>query len=176
MAKLKKVMVPDTARKTAFVAAEYAVGQWCYPNGVFSEADIAALGAANSNKPGFASVGDAKLTRAGVGTPSNAAGRCFPIDKLIFIPEDSDSDHTTIEAGASVVYYTAGQFETDQYSDVSGTGGAFGDYLKIGANGVLVEETTPTTETALSVARVIKVNDSGPDVNFKSLVFEMIND
>lgn len=171
MGVLKKVIVPDQARKTAYAAAAYEVGSWCSLNGNFSAGDIASLGAANSNKPGYAYVGDPKLTQVTTGV----MGRVYPIDKLVFIPEDSDADHDTVAAGQACTYYTAGRFETDQYTDVSGTGGAFGDYLKLGTGGKLVEEATATTETAQSVARVVKVNDEGPTVAKKTLVFEMIS-
>lgn len=171
MGVLKKVIAPDEARKTAYAAASYEVGSWCSLNGVFSAADIVALGTANSNKPGYAYVGDPKLTQVTTGV----MGRVYPIDKLIFIREDSDSSHDTVAAGEACNYYTAGRFETDQYTDVSGTGGAFGDYLKLGTGGKLVEEATATTETAQSVARVIKVNDEGPNVDKKTLVFEIIS-
>lgn len=168
---LKKVIVPDEARKSAYVAAEYEVGTWCSLNGVFSAGDITSLGTANSNKPGYASVGDPKLTQVTTGV----TGRVYPIDKLITIPEDSDADHDTVPAGASAIYYTEGRFETDQYTTVSGTGAAFGDYLKLGTGGKLVEESSAQTETGASVARVIKINDGNGQFTKESLVFEMIS-
>jgi len=171
MAIMKKVIVPDHARKTAYAAAAYDIGTWCSLNGTFSASDITTLGSDNSNKPGYASTGDPKLTQVTTGV----MGRVFPIDKLVFIPEDSESDHDSVAAGQACLYYTEGRFETDQYTDVSGTGGAFGDYLKLGTGGKLVEEATATTETAASVARVIKVNDTGPDTAHKTLVYEMIS-
>lgn len=169
---LKKVIVPDHARKSAYAASEYEVGSWCSLDGVFSAADILALGT-SANKPGYAYVGDPKLTQVTTGV----TGRVYPIDKLIFIPEDSDTSHDTVPAGACAIYYTEGRFETDQYTSVSGTGAAFGDYLKLGTGGKLVEEAAATTETAASVARVIKINDGNGQygtVGRETLVFEML--
>ena len=172
MAFIKEVNVPDNARKSAYVAAAYDVGTWVSLNGEFSASDITALGTSNSNKPGYASTGDKKLTQVTTGI----LGRVFPINKKIFIPEDSDTDHDSVAAGQMCIYYTEGQFETDQYTSVSGTGAAFGDYLKLTTGGKLAEEAAATTETAASVARVIEIHngDDGGDTTKDSLIFEMI--
>jgi len=172
MAFLKKVNVPDEARKTAFAATAMSPGQWVKLNGEFSAGDITSLGSSASNKPGYASVGDKKLTLITT-SDDNITGRVAVVDKLVFIPEDSDTDSNAIAAGQSCVYYTEGQFETDQYTSVSGTGAAFGDYLKPDDNSKLQEEASASTETTKSIARVIKINNSG-DSTKDSLVFEMI--
>jgi hypothetical protein len=176
MAFLKKVNVPQHARLSGYAAAEYPIGTWVKLDGFWSTSDVAALGA-NAYKPGYAQVGDKKLTKITT-SDDNITGRVGIVDKLIYIPEDSDTDHDDIAAGQSCIYYTEGQFETDQYATVSGTGAAFGNYLKVNDDGKLIEEATATTETSKSVARVIKVNDSTvsgeTDFANESIVFEIL--
>jgi len=169
---LKKVNVPVHARKTAYATENIEVGLWCYPNGFWTADQIADLDPSIRNKPGYAYVGAPRMSIASTGD----TGRKYPVDKLIFIPEygDSDTRFTVIVSGAGLNYYTEGQFETDQYVDVSGTGATFGDYLKLETGtGRLCEEATATTETAESVARVIKINNAG-DPTKDSLIFEML--
>jgi len=172
---LKKVKVPDTECQFGYVAAATAPGIWHKWNGEFSAGDITTLTSTYSNKPGYASAGDRKLTKATT-SDTTVTGRVGPVSKNIYIPEDSDSSHTTIYQGQMALFFTGGQFETDQFVSVSGTGGAFGDYLKLNDDGKLVEESTATTETAASVARVVRLNnmDSGGASAYDSLVFEMI--
>jgi hypothetical protein len=171
MAFLKKVNVPAGAGKTAYAGEEMEQGLWVELSGEFSAVQINNLPSGQKNKPGYASVGDKRVIKA---TGSGDTGRVYPVKKIIVEPEDSDSDsdYTTIDAGQSLTYFTEGTFETDQYTDVSGTGAAFGDYLKLSSS-KLVEEAAATTETANSVARVIKINNSG-DSTKDSLEFEMI--
>jgi len=172
MAFLKKVNVHDEDRHTAFAAAAMTIGQWVKLNGDFSAGDITTLGASYSNKPGYASAGDPKLTLITT-SDTTVTGRVGIVDKLIFIPEDADTSHDDIAKGQCCIYYTGGRFETDQYSSVSGTGAAFGNFLKVDDNSVLVEESTATTETTASVARVIKSNTGG-EYTKDSLVFEIL--
>lgn len=172
MAFLKKVIVPDEACKSGYAAAAYQPGQWVKLNGTFSAADITALPAGQKNKPGYASAGDVKFTRLTT-SDDNITGRVGVLGKLIFVPEDSDTDHDDIAAGQSCLVFTAGRFETDQYTSVSGTGAAFGDYLKPTDTGTLGEEASPTTETTKSVARVFKINNTG-NPSYDSLVFDII--
>lgn len=172
MAFLKKVNVPDNDVLSAYAAAAYDVGVWAKEDGEFSASDIAALPSGQKNKPGYAFAGAKKLTRLTT-SDDNVTGRVGVIGKNITIPEDSDTSHDSVAAGQSCLYFRGGQFETDQYVSVSGTGAAFGDYLKVDANGKLVEEASPTTETTKSVARVVKINNSGTVAN-DSLVFEII--
>jgi len=175
MAFLKEVNVPENARRTVYAAAAMEVGEWVKLDGEFSAGDIATLTSTNSNKPGYASTGDMKVTSL-TSSDDNITGRVGVVGKKIYIPEDSDTDHDDIAAGQSCILYTAGQFETDMYVSVSGTGGAFGDYLKVNDDAKLIEEASATTETAKSVARVIRVNDGsrGGDTTKDSLVFEIL--
>ena len=144
---------PDSARHgEAFVASGVKRGCFVKLDGVFTQADIDALPEGQKNKPGYAYVGAPKLNVAFKGV----TGRVFPVDYYVAAPEDSESDWDTIPAGHQAVYYTEGEFETDQYSGVSGTGANFGDYLKLNTKGQLTEEANPATETSESVARVVK--------------------
>ena len=152
--------VASSAKETrfgyAFVASGCTVGQFHNRFGEFSAADITALGD-NASKPGYAYEGDPKLGRVETGT----TGRAFPVNKLAFKPEDDETTHAAIAAGEQVIYYTAGDFITDQYdrdptSGISGTGAAFGNYLKLTVSGWLQEEATAGTQTTGSVAILIK--------------------
>lgn len=169
------VSVPPTARKGyAFVVSGCNIGQFHQMNGVFSAADIAALPDGQKNKPGYAYVGDKKLNRVDVGV----TGRVGPVGKLAFYPEDDESDYKAIDAGAKVVFYTEGEFVTDQYdhdvsAGVSGTGSNYGDYLKLTVSGWLTEEADPTTETTASVARVIRL-DTGASSSDDRLWYELL--
>ena len=141
----------------AFVASGCKCGQFHRMWGTFSAADITALGSDNSGKPGYAYQDDPKLGRIETGK----TGRAFPVNKLVFKPEDDESTHTDISAGEQVIYYTQGEFITDQYdrdpsTGISGTGAAFGNYLKLTVSGWLCEESDPETETTSSVAVVVK--------------------
>jgi len=149
---LELVDVPVHGRKTGYMAndtATYKKGSFVVASGTFSAADITTLGAANSNKPGFAVAGNPKLVRAW--TTNN--GVAWPINKIITIPEDGEDDNDTIEKGESCTYYTVGTFRTTEFTDV-GSSLVFGDFLKTTATGTLTVEATNTTETSESVARV----------------------
>ena len=175
MAFLKEVNVPENARRTAYAAAAMEVGEWVKLNGEFSAGDITTLGSDNSNKPGYASIGDMKVTSLTT-SDDHLTGRVGVVGKKIYVPEDADTEYDDIAKGQSCIVYVAGQFETDMYVSVSGTGGAFGDYLKVNDDAKLIEESSATTETSKSVARVIRVNngDRGGDTTKDSLIFEIL--
>jgi hypothetical protein len=149
---LELVNVPDSARKYGFAATEMRKGTFVVLSGTFSAGDISALPAAQRSKPGYASAGDLKLVRAYVG----ATGRCYPINKHIFVPEGADDDSDSILAGASAVYYDEGEFRTTEYTDLSASTD-FGDYLKLSTSGTLTAEAADHTESTASVARVVRV-------------------
>ena len=141
----------------AFVASGCKCGQFHREWGTFSAADITALTSSNSNKPGYAYEGDPKLGRI----ESGLTGRAFPVNKLAFKPEDDETTYADIAAGEQVIYYTQGEFISDQYdkdpsTGISGTGAAFGNYLKLTVSGWLTEEASAETETTASVAVLIK--------------------
>ena len=148
--------IPGMRHGMAYIAGAYYKGSFCKKDGVFSSSDITNLPTGQKNKPGYAKAGDLKLTQV-TSTADGQRGTVFPINKLIFKPEDSDSDDDLIPAGASVIYYQGGQYETDQYLEVSGTsGGDFGDNLEITVSGKLTESSY-TDESQYIVAKVIKM-------------------
>lgn len=150
-----EVKIPGIRHGMAYVAGAYAKGSFVQKDGVFSQSDIDGLPTGQKSKPGYASVGDNKLTQV-TSAAAGQRGLVFPINKLVFKPEDSDSDLDTIAAGASCIFYQGGQYETDQYTSVSGTGGVYNDNLEIGASGKLVESAEADTSTQV-VAKVIKL-------------------
>ena len=157
-----EVKIPGIRHGQAYIADAYYKGSFVEKDGVFSSADIDALPTGQKNKPGYASEGSMKLTQV-TSAAAGQRGRVFPINKLIYKPEDADSDNDLIAAGSSVIYYEGGQYETDQYLEVSGTaGGDFGDLLEITVSGKLTE--TSTTGTDSEVAEVIKMS-FGDDYN-----------
>ena len=91
-----------------------------------------------------------KAVQAGVGAPTTA--------EIVFEPNDKNA--------TGVVPTICGKFEatTDQFT------GSFndGDFMKIGANGKLVPETTPGTQTLLSIAQAIGAS-AGGFVRFKTI-------
>ena len=156
---LEVVNCPDNARHgDAFVASEMKKGTFVTVSGTFSAAEITALTAGQKSKPGYAYSGDPKLVQAYAGL----TGRCYPVDKKIFVPEDGDdaTANENIKAGAGAIYYEEGEFRTSEFTDVTTTAD-FGDYLKLSASGTLTDESALTTETTASVARVIKLNRTG---------------
>lgn len=166
---LEIVNVPAEARKgDAYLATSMKKGTFVVMSGTFSAADIAALPAGQKNKPGYAYAGDKKLVKAYAGD----TGRCFPVDKKIFVPEDADSSSETIDAGAGVIYYTEGEFRTTEFTDV--TSPVFGEYLKLSTSGTLTDEASPFTETGASVARVIKLESTSGDASDHRLHFVLL--
>jgi len=169
---LTRVIVPAHAiRGEAFAGEAFTKGTWVKISGTFSAGDISSLATGNKNIPGYASAGDFKVVQA----VSGDTMPCFPVDKMTVVPEGADSDKDTILAGAGVLYFTEGRYESDQYTSVSGTGAAYGDYLKIGASGKLVEEDDPAVRTTASVARCYKVHygDNG-NHTYDRVEFEML--
>ena len=149
---LELLNVPDSARKYGFVLTQMRKGTFVVQSGTFSAGEISALPAGQKNIPGYASAGDLKLVQAYVG----ATGRCFPVNKHIFVPEGADDDSDNVLAGASAVYYDEGEFRTTEYTDLSASTD-FGDYIKLSTSGTLTAESADHTETGESVARVIDV-------------------
>ena len=152
-----EVKIPGIRYGQAYVAGAYKKGSFVQLDGVFSQSDVDALPAGQKEVPGYASAGSRKLTQV-TSAAAGQRGLVYPINKLIFFPEDSDSTHDTILAGASCIYYAGAgsEYETDQFS-VSGTGGVFNDNLEIGAAGTLVESAEADTSTQV-VAKVIKLS------------------
>lgn len=147
---LEIVDVPVHGRKTGYMSddtATYKKGSFVVASGTFSAADITTLGAASSNKPGFAVANNPKLVRAWAGS----GGRAFPIDNIITVPEDGEDDLDTIAKGAVCTYYTGGTFRTSEFTDAGAL--VFGDFLKTTASGTITVEATATAETSDTVAR-----------------------
>ena len=141
----------------AYIAGAYYKGSFVKRDGVFSTADIAALPTGQKNLPGFASAGAQKLTQV-TAAAAGQRGTVHPINKLIFKPEDADSSEDLIPAGSGVIYYVGGQYETDQFLDVSGTaGGDFGDNLEITVSGKLTESAEADSSTQV-VAQVMQMS------------------
>ena len=156
---LEVVNCPDNARHGgAYVASAMNKGTFVTVSGTFSAAEITALPANQKSRPGFAYENDRKLVQAYAGI----TGRCYPVDKLIFDPEDADTDYDEISAGAGAIYYEEGEFRTNEFTDVTTTV-VFGNYLKLSASGTLTDEAALTTETTASVARVIKIERQDAD-------------
>ena len=150
-----EVKIPGIRHGMAYIAADYKKGSFVKRDGVFTSGEIDALTAGQKNVPGFASTGSLKLTQV-TSAAAGQKGTVFPINKLIFKPEDSDSDSDTIAEGSGVIYYQGGQYETDQYTAVSGSaGGDFGDNLEIASAGQLTESSEGNESTQV-VAKVIK--------------------
>lgn len=151
-----EVKIPGIRYGHAFIDSAYYKGSFVKRNGVFSSSDITALPTGQKNIPGYAVEGSLKLTQV-TSAAAGQRGTVYPINKLIFAPEDSDSDYDLIPAGASVLYYVGGQYETDQFLAVSGTaGGDFGDNLEITVSGKLTESAEGDESTQI-VAKVITV-------------------
>ena len=170
---LEVVNCPDHARHgDGFAASEMNKGTFVVISGTFSAAEITALPANQKSRPGFAYSGDKKLVMAYAGI----TGRCYPIDKKIFIPEDADTDtnaNSLVKAGAGAIYYEEGEFRTSEFTDVTTTV-EFGNYLKLSASGTLTDEAALTTETAASVARVIVLEDSHSDASKHRMHFRLL--
>jgi len=160
-----EVKIPLYRHGMAYIAGAYVKGSFVARDGVFSESDINALPTGQKSKPGYASVGSMKLTQV-TSAANGQRGNVFPINKLIYKPEDGDSDNETIPAGSSVIYYAGAgsEYETDQYTAVSGTGGVFNDNLEIGANGKLVESSEADSSLQV-VAKVIKVTTGDAEID-----------
>lgn len=169
---LTKVIVPMHARRgEAYASEALTKGTWVKISGTFSDGDISSLPDGQKQKPGFAYSGDFKVYPA----LADDTMPCFPVDKATVVPEGADSDNDTILAGAIVVYFTEGRFETDKYTSVSGTGATYGDYMKIGSSSKLIEETDPAIKTSASVARCYKVHYGGNARHtYDRLEFEML--
>jgi len=166
---LEIVNVPDNARQgDAYILTSMKRGTFVVLSGTFSASDVSGLPSGQKNKPGYASSGDKKLVKAYAGL----TGRCYPVDKLVFVPEDADTDHDSIDAGAMVVYYMDGEFRTTEYTNV--TSPVFGEYLKLSASGTLTDEGSPYTETSASVARVVKLDSTSSDPSERRLQFRLI--
>lgn len=169
---LTLVDVPKSGRKTGYMAgdsATYKKGTMVVASGTFSASDISSLPAGQKNAPGYAQVGYVKLVRAYVG----AGKRSYPMDKIIFVPEDGDDDLDTVKKGEQVVYYTEGTFETTEFTDCDGA--VFGNYLKTTASGTLTLESPANTETSNSVARVEELKAQSGPAKFHRLEFSLIN-
>lgn len=152
---LEVVNCPDHARRgEAYVATAMKKGTFVVVSGTFSSAEITTLPASQKSRPGFAYSGDPKLVVAYAGI----TGRCFPVDKLIFVPENADdvTSNNTLVAGAGAIYYTEGEFRTSEFTDVTTTS-VFGEYLKLSTSGTLTDESSSFTETSESVARLVKL-------------------
>ena len=109
-----EVKIPGIRHGMAYVAGAYYKGSFVKRDGVFSSADITALPTGQKNKPGYAKEGSMKLTQV-TSAAAGQRGLVYPINKLLFMPEDADSDQDLIPAGAGVIYYQGGQYETDQF-------------------------------------------------------------
>ncbi len=166
---LELVNVPDNARKTGFVDTAMTRGTFVVQSGTFTAADITALPANQKDLAGFAVAGDLKLVKAYVGE----TGRCYPMNKALIVPEGSDDANDDVLAGTSVVFFLEGQFRTTEYTDVTSTVD-FGDYLKLSTSGTLTDEATLHTETSLSVARLVSLDDSQAAPVRKRLQFELL--
>jgi len=157
-----EVKIPGIRHGRAYIDAAYYKGSFVKRNGVFSQNDIDALPTGQKSIPGYASVGSLKLTQV-TSAAAGQRGTVFPINKLIFKPEDADVSHGVtgdldlIPAGSGVIFYQGGQYETDQFLDVSGTaGGDYGDNLEITVSGKLTES-AETDESTQIVAKVIQM-------------------
>jgi len=97
--------------------------------------------------PGYSSVGDLRMLPAGATTHSGFG--VFPVNKLIFAKQGADQDLDTIASGVGLIYYTGGQYETDEYDiTVSGTGTAKGDQLWLNSSGQISLSAGATADPA----------------------------
>ena len=152
----------------AYYETEIDFGRFVTLNGTFSSSEIDSLPDGQKNKPGYASEGDNKLSLA----TSGDTGACFPIKRYIAIPEDDESDHDSVKAGQMAIYFTEGEFETDQFA--SGTNLIFGDYLRLTVSGTLVPELDVDVKTSNSVARVVKYLSGAGSESTDRLWFRLI--
>jgi len=146
-----EVKIPGIRVGRAYAGEDMTKGKWVTLSGTFDQSDIDTIVAAHpeqANAAGFAKVGSAKVLLAAGETTLPA----FPVNKLILQPEDAEADLDTITAGEGVIYYVGGEYETDQFTTVTGTGAAPGDFLKLDANSKLAEEADPAVQTTASVA------------------------
>lgn len=171
-----EVKIPGIRVGTAYAGEDLTKGTWVKASGTFSQGDLDTIHAvypAQKNAAGFANVDSEKVMLAVLGDVLP----CFPVNKLERQPEDADSN--SIIRGEGVIYYVGGEYETDQFTSVSGTGAAFGDFLKIGASGKLVEEASATTKTTASKATVVRMThgiDSLTGDVLDRLWFRMLSD
>jgi len=133
-------IVPAEAKKSAAVYGAYKKGEFCVISGKFSSTQVASLVNGQANE------GELELTRSTGGTAQCLKGQVFPIDKLEFAPEHSDSYHDTLASGDRVIYYTEGQFQTDCYDSTVSGALAYGTPLFVNTTGWLTK-TQPTGAT-----------------------------
>jgi hypothetical protein len=124
-------------------------------NGVAAANLGPALNAGNNRTPRFAATGDTVVTIATSGT--DLTWPCFPVNKLQFQKEDSDTSLDTIASGEYLIYFEGGEYETDRYGTMA-TAAVFGDPLYLDANGYLttvtgVAGTAATGPRATFIAR-----------------------
>ena len=152
-----EVKIPGIRHGRAYIATDCYKGSFVKRDGVFSAADITALPTGQKNLPGFAQEGSFKLSQV-TSAAAGQRGTVFPINKLLFQPEDAESTHDLVLAGSGVIFYQGGQYETDQFLSVSGTsGGDYGDNLEITVSGKLTES-SEGDESTTAVAKVVQMS------------------
>lgn len=126
-------MIEGINKKYGAVYGAYKRGEWCVIGGDFSAAMVSGL------NNGQAEAGMIRLVRA-TGGPQNKPGQVFPIDKLTFVHEGSDSDYETLSSGDQCIYYQGPgiRLATSMFngSNISG-GTALGTELYVNSTGWL---------------------------------------
>lgn len=154
------VKIPGIRHGMAYTKESMTKGQFAYLAGHAVAADMP-LGT-----PGFSSAGSkilrlakapAMYGRAGwlsgvlntvvttsilVSGAKAAPVGVYPVNKLIYQPEDDELDLQTIASGAGCIYYESGEFETDQWEDATNvmSSAVFGDLLFLNGNARLTRD------------------------------------
>jgi hypothetical protein len=109
--------------------------------------------------PGNAKAGDAPRMLPADHTTHSVFG-VFPVNKLILATEGADQDLETIASGTMLIYYTGGEYETDEYDiTCSGVGSYPGAKIKLNASGQISLEDAGTASYLPAIGEIVNVSD-----------------
>lgn len=154
-------IVPAEAKKSGAVYGAYKRGEFVRLYGAF------AAGSVTSLNIGQASAGEIRLIRCTGGTATNLKHRVFPIDKLTFKPEDSDTTYDTLVSGDRVMYFTDGEFATNCYDGSITSSTALGEALYCNTTGWLTTAGEPGG-SGEAIAVLVAYNAVGTDPHFNA--------
>jgi len=130
--------------------------------GVWSSAQAAAI-TTYAGKPGWASANDMLYTVATSG--DTWTNPCYPFKRYHFQPESSDTAIDYATSGESVVVFTAGEFETDQYAAAITANMAVGSLLYLDSAGKLTsgQQLQASPSAGRPVAQFLGFNNNSPN-------------
>lgn len=151
-------IVPAEAKKSGAIYGAYVKGAFCVVNDRFTSANITAM-ADGSHK---ASLGEIRLALCTGGTAQNTNPRmAYPIDALVFAPENSETSYDTMVSGDRVIYYTEGTFATNCYDTTISGETTLGTKLYVNTTGWLT-----ATEAGYPVAELVAYDTVGTTTTF----------